>query len=42
MSRINYSAVRNKVKNSTKFETTIDKKVKKNFEQLKNNFIQDF
>ena len=42
MSRINYSAVRNKVKNSTKFDTTIDKKVKKNFEQLKNNFIQDF
>jgi hypothetical protein len=42
MSRINYSAVRNKVKNSTKFEVTIDKKIKKNFEELKNNFIQDF
>jgi hypothetical protein len=42
MSRINYSAVRNKVKNSTKFEVTIDKKIKKNFEELKTNFIQDF
>lgn len=42
MSRINYSAVRNKVKNSTKLEVTIDKKIKKNFEELKNNFIQDF
>jgi len=42
MSKINYSAVRNKVKNSPKFETTIDKKVKKNFEQLRSNFIQDF
>jgi hypothetical protein len=42
MSRINYSAVRNKVKNSAKFEVTIDKKIKKNFEELKNNFIQDF
>jgi hypothetical protein len=42
MSRINYSAVRNKVKNSAKFEVTIDKKIKKNFEELKTNFIQDF
>ena len=42
MSRIDYSAIRNKVKNSTRFELTIDKKIKKNFEELKNNFIQDF
>jgi len=42
MSRINYSAIRNKVKNSTKFELTIDKKIKNNFEEIKNDFIQDF
>ena len=42
MSRVNYSAVRGKIKNSSKFKITIDKKIKKNFEELKGNFIEKF
>ena len=42
MSKINYSAVRDKIKNSSKFEITIDKKIIKNFEELKGNFIEKF